>query len=115
MPAQCYPTEADMKSLVKLADPDEEDLEGGMSGFLLYNNRTVCADGFKISAAIAMCRLLGYSSTRRWKARETKGIYEINMGNLVCDGQDAGTCSFRNLEECVTDSAAFLYCTGFCN
>ena len=101
-----------MKSMVKLADSNEIDSENDKSGFLLYNNKTVCIEGFKISASNAMCRLLGYSNSRKWIARE-KEDHEVHLGALFCDGLEGNTCSFQDRAECRASNVVFLYCTGF--
>ena len=102
-----------MKSMVQLLDSNEKDSD--KSGFLLYNNKTVCIEGFKISASIAMCRLLGYSNSRKWVGREMKDGFQLNLGALFCDGLEADTCSFQDRAECRASKVVVLYCTGFYN
>ena len=101
-----------MKSLVKLVDSKYEDAEGDTSGFLLYNNKTVCADDFLIDDSVAMCRLLGFSHSRRWKAKENKGSYEINLGRLECENHEQNACILQSNQECRTKYVVFLFCTG---
>ena len=107
------PPDKEIKSLIELVDSNLEETEGEKSGFLLYNNKTVCADEFTISASDGMCRLLGYLNSQRWKARESNKTYEINSGTLICGGQNlVNPCNFQHMRECGTSNVAFLYCTG---
>ena len=89
-----------------------EDAEGHKSGFLLYNNKTVCADDFTTDESVAMCRLLGFSYSLRWKAKENEGSYKINLGRLECDSFEQNSCILQSNLECRLGYVVFLFCTG---
>ena len=105
-------SDLEMESLVKLVDSNQEDVKGDKSGILLYNNKTVCADRFTTTLSVAMCRLLGYLNTRRWKARKNEGSYEINGGRLTCSSHGSDGCILEDYNECRTGLIVFLHCTG---
>lgn len=100
------------KSLVKLVDSNHKDLEGDNSGFLLYNNKTLCADEFTNSMSATLCRLIGFSNSRNWIATENVGRYEMNLGSLKCISDEEEFCILRNLDDCSTGFIVYLFCTG---
>ena len=107
------PPDKDIKSLIKLVDSNHDDAKGDKSGFLLYDNKAVCADDCIYSASDRMCRLLGYLNSQRWKAREINKTYEINTGTLVCGSENQkDPCNFQHMGKCETSKVIFLYCTG---
>ena len=106
------PPDKETKSLIKLVDSNHEDAEGDKSGFLLYNNKAVCADKFTTSLSATMCQILGYLNSMGWKARENKRSYEINTGSLTCNSPESHMCILQDVNECRTGLIVFLFCTG---
>ena len=104
--------DVEMESLVKLVDSDQEDTEGDKSGILLYNNKTVCAGRFTTTLSVVICHILGYLNTRRWKAKENGGRFEINRGILTCSSHGSDGCLLQDDDECRTRLIVFLHCTG---
>ena len=107
-----FPPDKGIKSLIKLVDSNYDDAEGDKSGFLLYNNKAVCADKFTTTLSAAMCQNLGYLDSRRWKARENERSYEINIGSPICNSPESDICILQDYNECRTGFIVFLFCTG---
>ena len=101
--------------MVRLVDPKDEDTNGEKSGLLLYNNKTMCSEGFTIDLSRAICRLLGFSDSSKWTAVKYEGRYEMSTDSLECtilEGEIVCILHEIYYSDCKAESAVFLFCAG---
>ena len=103
---------------------DYNGAEANERGLLLFNNGTVCGNGFKSTSAKAVCEKMGYygvvgswhnfETTRLWPVRHT---YAIAVTNLDCPDGTWASCSYskKTRSYCNHYSDVYLDCgSEFC-
>ena len=106
--------------MFKLVDKRGEKItEEFKLGLLLYNNGTVCHDGFTANSADAICKVMGYDAASSWRSGILSSIqnsYNITLDNVVCSSPDWSNCTYRqhNDSDCVHLEDIFLSCGRAC-
>ncbi|XP_063675866.1 scavenger receptor cysteine-rich type 1 protein M130-like [Bolinopsis microptera] len=107
----------DSANLFQLVDSSGNFITGQQNGLLLYNGGTLCDSSFNITAAHAVCKLMGFKNALSWKSGKiwrTQERYKVFSHSLVCSLRDWSSCTFRNDGKACTDHAkdVFLTCSG---
>ena len=105
---------------------DEIITEGGQNGLLIFNEGTVCDDGFNEYAAEAICRQLGFNGAQYWSSgafwspdeltEEDYDLYistPITLDDVNCNGYDWNNdCTFQRTHNCGHSEDIQLVCSG---
>ena len=86
----------------------------GVEGLLIYNGGTVCGHGFNYFSAHAICKLMGFERSERWRNGDHFSIqdgYQISLDDVVCSSADWSSCSYRtDGHNCEHNEDIFLTC-----
>ena len=86
----------------------------GMEGLLIYNEGTVCDDSFNYISANAICKVMGFDRSERWRNGiffEDQNEYPITLDDVRCSSDDWSSCSYTtNQHDCSHQEDVFLTC-----
>ena len=100
-----------------MVDSSGNFITGQQNGLLLYNGGTLCDSKFNITAAHAVCKLMGFKKALSWKSGQlwrTQEKYKVLSQSLVCSLRDWSSCVFRSDGKACNDHTkdVFLTCSG---
>ena len=99
---------------VQFSIVDQNGVDGGTSGLLLYNGGTVCDNGFDSNAANAICSHLGYSFNGSiWTSEYKWGVqteYAITLDEVICTTHSWSSCLYSQSHDCFHGEDVFLTC-----
>ena len=100
-----------------MVDSSGNFITGQQNGLLLYNSGTLCDSKFNITAAHAVCKLMGFKKALSWQSGQlwrTQERYKVFSHGLVCSLRDWSSCMFRSDGKACNDHTkdVFLTCLG---
>ena len=106
---------SDETALFTLVNEAGNEVGAGVRGLLLYDNGTVCDDGFDDNAANAICTEMGYEGVDIWTSGLNSGFqreYEIKMNDVHCRNGSWASCEFVTYQyhDCGHSEDVFLVC-----
>ncbi|XP_063678290.1 deleted in malignant brain tumors 1 protein-like [Bolinopsis microptera] len=98
----------------RLVDSYGIQVTAGRKGLLLYNDRTVCDDGFSDNSATAICKEMGFTRAINWQnGDEFRSYnYEIGLDEVRCPSTNWDSCSYITRHDCSRSENVLLTCSG---
>lgn len=87
---------------------------GGQEGLLLFKGGTVCDDDFNITAAHAICKVMGFEGAISWRGIlqwQIQHQFQVLTNHVKCPHPIWSTCSNIIASGCTHHEDIFLTCS----
>ena len=87
---------------------------GGQEGLLLFEGGTVCDGSFNITAAHAICKVMGYEGAISWRGNlqwQIQHQFNILTNNVRCPQPIWSTCTTNIASGCSHSNDILLTCS----